>query len=319
MQKIYSKGYNGWSQLAILLVLVGGGILIGGLMAILVWKMMTGASILHLETDMLNPAYATASQTVQVVSSIFTLLIPVVCYAFICYRNGWAFLGFKEKLNPKHLLIILLLFMCSFPLMAALEEINKIIPLPVATRARFDTMEKKYNEQVLAMIQLKTWGQYIVSLFVIALVPALSEELIFRGGLQNMLTKWLRLPWVSILITSLIFSAIHLSWYGFFVRFTLGALLGVIFHYTKNIWLNILLHFINNAVVVTSLFFMGKRGEKMDMTTQAHLPIWVGGIALILVITLVKWLIETSSPIYTDDVILAQDSDNPFEENDLIR
>jgi len=317
MQKIYSKGFNGWSQLAILLGLVGGGLIVGGIVVLPIWKIMTGASIMNLEADMLKPQYATAAQTIQVVSTIFMFLLPVVIYAFICYKNGWAFLGFGQKLNNTHLLIALLVVVCSVPLISALEEINKMIPLPPATRLRFDNMEKKYNEQVLAMIQLKSWGQYFISICVIALLPAVTEELLFRGGLQNLLSLWTRSPWFSIVLTALLFSAVHLSWYGFFARFFLGMILGAIFYYTQNIWLNILVHFINNAFVVTVLFAATKKGQQIDMAAEQNMPLWSGAIALVLMLLLVRWLMRTSQARLETDLVILPNSNNPFDEKDI--
>lgn len=314
-ERAHGKGYNGWSQLAILLGLAGGGIIVGGLASIPVWQMMTHSGILNIEKDMLKPENASAAQALQVVSAFFVFFIPAVLFAYICYRKPWSFLGFKEKLNSRNLLITIALILCSIPMIGLLEYINRAIPLPAATRARFDAMEKTYNETVLVMVQLKTWGQYLVSLAIIALLPALTEELLFRGGLQNLLTRWIKSPWAAIIITSILFSAVHASWYGFIVRFALGIVLGLIYYYTRNIWLNILAHFINNAIVVTSLFFVARHGGKVDMTAENGYPLWLGIIGLGLVILLIR-LLKTGNPkVAFDDHDMDQfDSNNPFDE-----
>ncbi|MES2775475.1 MAG: type II CAAX endopeptidase family protein [Bacteroidota bacterium] len=318
MQKVYSKGFNGWSQLAILLGLVGGGILATVLISFLIWISMTDGSILNMEKDMLKPENANAIQVLQAASALFMFFIPTVAFASICYRNKWTFLGFKEKLNPKALLIVLLIVAVSIPMMGLLEQINRAIPLPATTRVRFDDMEERYNEQVLLMVQLKTWGQYFISLFIIAVLPAITEEMVFRGGLQNLLTRWMKSPWAAILITSFLFSAIHWSWYGFIVRFALGVVLGLIFYYTKNIWLNILLHFLNNALVVTSLFITARQGKPLDMTPTDSFPLIVGVAGLILMVVLMRWLINSSpNPVLEENRIDVFDRRNPFDERNV--
>ena len=318
MQKVYSKGFNGWSQLAILLSLVGGGMLIGAFAGAIIWAKMTGGNILNIETDMLNPANYQALQTVQGVSVLLMFLIPTVAFAFICYRNGWAYLGFKEKLKPQYLLIVILLIFCSLPLVSLLEQLNRWIPLSQSQRLKFDNMEIKYNAQVMAMAQVKTWGQYISALLIIAILPAVSEELIFRGALQNMLSRWTKSPWLAIFVTSVLFSAIHMSWYGFLPRFALGMVLGSIFYYTGNIWLNILLHFCNNALVVTMMFITSKRGEAVNMTSGDDFPLWVGLLGAFLVILLIGWLVKSAGTVTYEEVRVGYNSKNPFEDNENV-
>lgn len=314
MQKVYSKGFSGWAQLAILLGLVGVGIIIGAFASIPVWQLMTHGNILDMEKDMLNPENASALQVVQFVSVLFMFFIPTIAYAFICYRNGWAFLGFTKKLNPQHLLVVLLIVICSIPFISFLEEINKAIPISAGLKAKFDALEKKYNEQVLLIAQVKTWGQYFISLLIIAVLPAITEEMLFRGGLQNLLTRWIKSPWPGIIITGFLFSIIHLSWYGFFARFFLGIVLGLIFYYTQNIWLNILAHFINNAMVVTIMFITYKQGKVVDMAASEHVSLWISTISLIFIILLIRWLSKISTqPIFDRDDTTYFDSNNPFD------
>ena len=316
MQKVYNKGFSGWGQLGILIGFSGLGLIIGGMVSIPIWKIMTHGSLMNMEKDLLKPENVDAVKVIQVISTVFMFLFPTVAYAFICYRNGWGFLGFREKWNVKHLGIVLLLIACSFPLMSALEQINKMIPISASLKAKFDAMEKTYNEQVLLMVQLNSFKQYLSSLLLIAVLPAITEEIAFRGGLQNLLTRWLRSPWAAILISSLLFSAIHLSWYGFFVRFFLGAILGTIFYYTKNIWMNILMHFVNNAIVVTSLYMTTRSGKPIDLSSEDKIPLWIGGISLVLVLALIRQLIKISPqpepPAFFEKDENYIDPENPF-------
>ena len=315
MQKIYSKGFNGWSQLAILLGFAGGGIILASIVSIPVWKIMTNGSLLNMEQDLLKTENANAALLMQAISAVFVFFLPAVAFAFICFKNSWGFLGFKEKINPKLLLIVLLIVGCTIPLIGLLGELNKAIPLSAVRRAKFDAMEKKYNDLVMAMVQLKTWGQYFISLIIIAVLPAITEEVLFRGGLQNMLTRWLKSPWAAILITSVLFSAIHLSWYGFLARFALGAVLGLIFFQTKNIWLTILAHFLNNGIVVTTMFVMARQGKPMNMAAEENLPWAVGVAALVLVVVLLLWLIKSSpKPVFDENDTDYFDRNNPFDK-----
>ncbi len=315
MQKAYSKGFNGWSQLAILLGLAGGGLILASIVSIPVWNVMTNGSILNMENDMLKPENANAALVMQAISAVFAFFLPAVVFAWICFRNSWFFLGFKEKINPKLLLIVLLIVVCTMPLISLLGELNKAIPLSAVRRAKFDAMEKKYNDLVMAMVQLKTWGQYFISLIIIAVLPAITEEVLFRGSLQNMLTRWLKSPWAAILITSVLFSAIHFSWYGFLARVSLGVVLGIIFFQTKNIWLSILAHFLNNGIVVTTMFIMARQGKPVNMASEENLHWAFGVVGLVLVVLLLFWMVKSSpKPVFDEGDTDYFDRNNPFDE-----
>jgi membrane protease YdiL (CAAX protease family) len=131
-------------------------------------------------------------------------------------------------------------------------------------------------------------------MIVIAFLPALFEETFFRGGLQNLFTRWFKGPWVAIIFTAVIFSLIHLSFYGFLVRFALGMVLGFIFYYSGSLWLNILLHFLFNGIQVTALYVMTMNGVK-DKNVEDNFPLWIGAIALLLLLYLFKLYKQTSA------------------------
>jgi len=113
-----------------------------------------------------------------------------------------------------------------------------------------------------------------------ALAPAIFEETLFRGGLQNILQKLTRNPWISIGFTSIIFSLIHFSYYGFLPRVALGVILGLIFYYSQSIWLSIFAHFFNNAIVVTEMFYLSRKGKPVEEAMNDTFPIWWGILAM---------------------------------------
>jgi hypothetical protein len=122
---------------------------------------------------------------------------------------------------------------------------------------------------------------YLISIIMIAFLPAVFEETLFRGGLQNLLSRWFKLPIVAIIITSIIFSAVHGSYLGFLSRFALGFVLGWVYYRTGNIWLNIIGHFVNNAFAITVLYISTKPGGKPDPSKMDdHFPLWIGLIGL---------------------------------------
>lgn len=131
-------------------------------------------------------------------------------------------------------------------------------------------------------------------MLVMALAPAIFEEVLFRGAFQKVFTGWTKNAWAGIIITSIIFSAIHFSYFGFLPRIALGIILGLIFYYTNNLWLSILLHFLNNGFVVTQLYILTKQGKPIEKVMDETMPLWWGFIAFALLFVLFR-LLQTES------------------------
>jgi hypothetical protein len=135
-------------------------------------------------------------------------------------------------------------------------------------------------KQVLVLSHMSGIPDLLFSLLVMALAPAIFEEVFFRGGLQQMMTKVTGKAILSIIVTSLIFSAIHFSFYGFLSRFALGIVLGFLFFESKNIWVPILAHFLNNAIAVIQIYILRMQGKSIEDSMDDKFPLWVLFIAL---------------------------------------
>ena len=312
-QKLYSKGISGLGQFGILLGMTGAGLVFGSIIGAMLLAIMLPGKLADLETSMMKPENINALLTMQGITTFFVFFIPPVVFAIICYRNALTFLGFKAKVSFKQIIIVILIVAACLPIVSSLGELNKMIPLPANWRKSFDAAEAEYMKQVAAMAQVKTWPQYFTSVFIIALLPAIFEETFFRGGMQHLLYRRTHNLWLSLIVTSIIFSLIHLSWYGFFARMALGIMLGLIFHYTGSIWLNILAHFLNNALVVTALFYDARHGKPVNLSPEEDLPVWLGAIGLALVIPLFMWLLKTWPQ--TRYIEVNTRNNNPFLED----
>ena len=114
-----------------------------------------------------------------------------------------------------------------------------------------------------------------------AFFPALFEEIFFRGALQNLLERWWKAPLMAVIVTSLLFSLIHMSVYLFLSRAILGFILGLIYQHSKNLWVNIIAHFLNNVVAVIQLFWISRHNGKIEVDKlDPKFPLWGGLIAV---------------------------------------
>ena len=206
-------------------------------------------------------------------------------------------IGFAEKINWRQVSIVFAIMITALFVSGFLSYVNELIPIGESAKTLFERMEKEYNQQVEAIIGLDSTGDYILAVFIMAFLPALCEETLFRGGLQNFLTRATQKPWLSIIIVSLLFSGAHFSFYGFLPRLFLGIVLGLLYQYSGRIWLNILGHFLNNAIALTALYVYKMQGHSLkDAINEKTNTVW-GVVVLPVVVILIILFKKISVPI----------------------
>ena len=264
---------------------IAGLILASGISAP-IWQSMTGLKLTEMEKNMNNPAYADVMKILQVITAVVGFFIPAVVTAAMLNRRPFKLLGLAEGASPQQAGVVILIIGASLAVATGLSYINAHVPIPESWHVKFMKLEDNYNRQVEAIIRLKDTKDYIIALVVMAFLPAVCEETLFRGGLQNFLTRATNMPWLSIIIVSMIFSVVHLSFYGFLSRMFLGIVLGFIFQYSGKLWLSILAHFINNALALTVLFFYIRQGRSLKDAMKSDATSFWGLIAIPVVIAL---------------------------------
>ena len=199
----------------------------------------------------------------QGISSIFLFVVPPIVYYFITRKeHQMQDLGFR-KLSPPWWLILIgaILMFISLPFSNLLTEWNEGMKLGGALQMLEDmlkTLEQTAADLTERMLDVDTIGGLLFNLVIIALIPAVGEELTFRGVLQQGLTRRMN-PHVAIILSAAIFSFIHFQFYGFLTRMFLGMLLGYMFYITGSLWTSILMHFLNNGSAVL-LYYLNNKG-----------------------------------------------------------
>ncbi|MBU6158467.1 MAG: CPBP family intramembrane metalloprotease [Bacteroidetes bacterium] len=279
--------------------------------SVITWWLMTGQSIAMLETDLLKPDNLNAFKMIQVVSTVIMFFVPAYITARRASSHPMKRLGFVKSFKYDRLLLALGIMFCVLPLVGFMADVNKAIPLTPSLKKMFEGLESNYMEQIKKIALFTSPLDYIVALIVIAFFPAFVEEVFFRGAMQQIFLRWFVHPWLVIFITSLIFSAIHFSWYGFIPRIVLGMMLGGIFHYTGNLWYSIAAHFFNNAFMVTILYVQHLQGKPIDTEIGDSAPWWAGILSLILVIFLLRQLHRVSvTKVAPDSIAATPDTDD---------
>jgi len=133
-----------------------------------------------------------------------------------------------------------------------------------------------------ALTSFSSLAQFLVGLLVVAVIPAVGEELLFRGILQPTLFRSFKNPHIAIWVTAIIFSAIHVQFYGFVPRMLLGALFGYLYLWSGSLYIPILAHFANNGLTLTLIYLknIGLLSIDPDAMPQAPWPVLIGSAVL---------------------------------------
>jgi len=189
----------------------------------------------------------------QIVSQLGIFIIPTILFAFLDGRN----IGKYLKLNAKPAFITMLFasiaIIAASPLINFIGEINQQMKLPEfmsGIEQWIRDSEDKAKILTDNFLNVTTSGGLILNLVMIAVLPAIGEEFLFRGVLQKLFNRWTKNIHLAVILAAFVFSAIHFQFYGFLPRFLMGIMLGYIFVWSGTLWAPILVHFVNNASAV---------------------------------------------------------------------
>ncbi|ARS42021.1 CPBP family intramembrane metalloprotease domain-containing protein [Sphingobacteriaceae bacterium GW460-11-11-14-LB5] len=291
---------NPFLQLLLLLFYAVIGGLVFGILAIAIVLMMYGLGIVS-NLDMLlagDPKYIGGFKVIQILSSIGTFILPPIALALTERKKVTEFYLFRQ---PKFLLVVLVLaiMILSMPFMEWTVIWNQKMVLPDFLHQIEQWMKEKEAiamKMTIQLITVRSNFDFIVNLIMIAVIPAVGEELMFRGGVQRSLNRAFENPHVAIWLSAIIFSAIHVQFYGFVPRMLLGAGFGYLYYFSGSIWYAMLAHFINNAYAVCAAFYMQKHHMPLDKADEPIGFPWYGYlISAIITIALFKFFKDSAT------------------------
>jgi len=278
-----------WSQLALFMGLLGLSLILGvlGASAIVLAKtgIPTGGHI-----DMNDPGLLPARKLAQAFSTIVIFGIPAFIYARKTFhREPLRNLGFRPADKTVFYALGVMLLLVALPLEGWLGMINKKIPLS----DWMIRMERDNDQQIVAFLQIHSPFDIVINVFVIAFLPAVFEEMCFRGAMQRIFIEIFKSPWIGIVAASFIFSAIHMQFQGFLPRMMLGILLGAAFWYSGSLWTSIIAHFFFNGVQVVAASYYPKM-----ISENPSVPVYAGLISLVIVVALLSVMRRQSGVSY---------------------
>lgn len=126
-------------------------------------------------------------------------------------------------------------------------------------------METQLMELTKFLTDFQSIPELLTGILVIGVFAGVGEELFFRGLIQPKMQGYFKSAHWGIWITAIIFSAIHVQFYGFLPRVFLGALFGYMYHYSGSLIYPIVAHIFNNALTVVMVYLSNQGNLDFDL------------------------------------------------------
>lgn len=255
------------------LVLVGLILVFGGLFTVignLLCKALYGVEVLSdaaLMSEHPDQNTVRAFRLLQAMMSIGTFIIPPVVAAYLFSNDAWRYLQTDAGTTVRNYLLIIALLLVAMPVINWMVEVNATMKLPDSLHSIEEWMKSSENKAAKlteAFISDTGVATLIANLLVMAVIPAIGEEFLFRGVIQKLFYKLTPNRHISILFTAILFSALHMQFYGFFPRLMLGMAFGYLLIWTGSLWAPVLAHFINNSGAVIFTWLSAKDAIGFD-------------------------------------------------------
>ena len=220
-------------------------------------------------SDLSNPSNISMLKYLQTVQSFGLFIVPPIILAWLFHGNIAEYLLLHKKTSSSVLMLVILLTILISPSINFLGEFNSKMSFPSWMSGIENWMRNNEdNAAVLTekFLDVSTINGLLFNLFMIALLPAIGEELLFRGVIQKIFINWTKSRHWGIWIAAILFSALHMQFYGFLPRLVLGVVFGYLLVWSGSMWLPILAHFVNNAVAVIAMWFV--RQGRIDASVE---------------------------------------------------
>ena len=246
----------------------------------------------------------------QVVQSIGLFVVPAFILGWLYHGNSSEYLQINRTTDFPTYLYAGLSILLLIPLINYIGEINNQMKLPESLSGLENwmrTMEDTAKVLTDKFMKVEGISGLLFNVFMIAILPALGEELLFRGVIQRIFINMTKNYHWGIWIAAFIFSAFHMQFYGFLPRMLLGAMFGYLLVWTGTMWAPILAHFVNNTMGVIGYYLIDKGSISKDIeqwgTGPEQFPLVLFSLASVslLLFLIYRNSIKTKIPAHPSD------------------
>lgn len=267
--------------------------LFGSFLLVALLARTTLSSFFHIEN--LKEFWANPSSQLQHMDALIYLMIlngtvfiiASLTFSKLAYRD--AIDHFQMSKKPDALLIFLacLTMVCAIPLVSFFSEATQALPWPESLKNSMDSVSSGSKDLQSALLNMQNGAEFVLILIILAVLPALGEELLVRGSLQQILLEERMRPAWAITLAALFFSAMHMQYENFLGIFTYGLILGFFYLWSQNLWVSILAHFFNNAAIVTSSYLFEDKNLEPGSDSLAMSALYALGSVMVVAIAMI--------------------------------
>jgi uncharacterized protein len=281
-----------WMVLGILAMFALGGMVVANLLIIAIglglgYDMTKLMNVLGGDSGASDGNFLRLSLLMQ---HIFLFFLPAVFTLWICYKQkAYQAAALDKPPSPFSIVLGVIWLIVSMAFIQYSYQINKAIPLPKMLMANEDSVKKTMD----TLFSLKGLAGAFINTLLIGVMPAITEELLFRGVIQRQLGRLLHNDHAQVWITAALFSAIHFQFQGFLPRMFLGVLLGYMLVWSRSLWVPVIVHGFNNGMQVIALYAMNLKPEDMEKMEKGENIHWtIGGASLMVMLIVGKYFRE---------------------------
>jgi hypothetical protein len=268
-------------------------------------------------TDFARPELAGVVRGLLIVNTFGIFILPPMVFAYLADPHPLAYAGLKAPQKSSFLFIGLATIIAAYFTVELLGTLNEYIVqiLPKSTQKWILSGEEDANGQMKNILSMKTPADLLRTVFLVGALPAIGEELFFRGILQKLFIQIFKSAWPGIIFTGFLFSAFHMQFMGFLPRMALGIILGALYWYSGSIYTSMLGHFIFNTINIFLIYF---KVADLDSKSSTNLAFSFFGLAtMAMVVFLLNYLRRKSTTTYATEfppikeISIFDEPDNP--------
>jgi membrane protease YdiL (CAAX protease family) len=269
------SGFRLYNEKPLFQLFVSLMIIAGVGMALSLILLFAGMLILGSDLNVLQKSASTLQgrdiafmRYILIMQDITLFIIPAVIIMKLLKTENDERMSEIKVPQLKEIGLVIILAFCIFPITSFSGQINSIMHLPDFLSGVEQWMirqEDKADDLLDLLIVADTFPAMLLNLLMIAVLPAIAEEFIFRGVFQKIFYGLFRSGHLAIWVSALIFSTIHFQFFGFIPRLILGLVFGYLFYWSGTLWLPVISHFVNNAVPVVLSYVQGVEKLKVPV------------------------------------------------------
>lgn len=310
----YWRAYPYFLQMFLLVMMILTLFFAAAAFGAMATPMLTGVSSAEIAKISLGSSakVINAGRVMQLISSTILFIGTGFLYAYASHPRPLEYLGLKKIKKPWLIIIVLVLFTTALPLLSELVGwVKHLIP-----NESLQKQQKESEDMVAALTKSDSVGILLFNLLVMAVIPAIGEELLFRGIIMRFIHKRTRNIGFSIFLSATVFALFHAQPYTLFSILGMGMLLGYIYYYTGSLWVSMIAHFVNNGLQIFLQYLANIGIISKDMEQMESFPVAVLVVSSLIAVGAFYILKKNSTPLpkswsndYTEEELAIEKED----------